>query len=212
MMNRIVNLKNFIFSKKKSKGITLIEMMVVLGIFSMVLISITTYVWMSLRAQNKSVKHILAQNSARKALLVATAEIRGSMYSDAGAYPIVEATANTITFYTNIDEDINAERVRYFMDSSELKRGVIEPQGDPPNYNGVEQINTLARYITNPGSIFTYYDQEYDGTSNPLTFPVNKSVIKLVKFYLTIDVDTQRLPESVSVSTGVQLRNLKENL
>jgi len=200
------------FIKKKSKGITLIEMIVVLGIFSMALVAITTYAWMSLRAQNKSVKHILAQNSARKALSVAASEIRSSMYSDAGAYPIVEATANSITFYTNVDEDINAERVRYFINGSDLKRGVIEPQGDPPNYDGTEQVNTLARYITNPNNIFTYYDQNYEGTNDPLAFPVNKSIIKIVRFNLTIDVDTQRLPEPVNVNTEAQLRNLKENL
>ncbi|NQU99764.1 MAG: hypothetical protein HQ538_03415, partial [Parcubacteria group bacterium] len=51
-----------------------------------------------------------------------------------------------------------------------------------------------------------------DGTGDPLPFPVNKSVIKLVRFHLTIDVDTQRLPEPVNVNTGAQLRNLKENL
>ena len=204
-----MNFKSYL---KKSEGITLIEMTVVLGIFAIVLVSITVYIWMSLRAQNKSVKHILAQNNARKALSVATAEIRSSMYSDAGSYPIAEATANSITFYTNVDEDVNAERVRYYMDGSELKRGVIEPQGDPPEYTSTEQVNTLAKYITNLDSIFTFYDQNYEGTNNPLPFPVNKSIIKFVKFNLTIDVDTQRLPEPVNVTTGAQLRNLKENL
>lgn len=203
-------LKNF--NHKKERGITLIEMTVVLGIFSMILVSITVYIWMTLRAQNKSVKHILAQNSARKALSVAASEIRGSMYSDAGSYPIVEATANSITFYTNVDDDINAEQVRYYMDGSDMKRGVVEPEGSPPNYNGTEQVNTLASYITNTDSIFTYYSQEYEGTIDPLAFPVNKSIIKLVRFNLTIDVDTQRLPEPVNVYTEAQLRNLKENL
>ncbi len=201
-----------VLNKNKSAGITLIEMVVVLGIFSMVLVSITVYAWMSLRAQNKSVKHILAQNSARKALSITASEIRSSMYSDTGAYPIVDATANSITFYTNIDGDINAERVRYYTEGSELKRGVIEPQGDPPNYDDVEQVNTLAQYITNPDNVFSYYDQDYEGTRNPLSFPVNKSVIKLVRLNLTIDVDTQRLPEPINVSTEAQLRNLKENL
>lgn len=205
-MNKI---KSYI---KKSEGITLVEMIVVMGLFAVVLVSITVYAWMSLRAQNKSVKHILAQNSARRALSSISSEVRSSMYSDAGAFPIEAVTANSITFYTNIDDDVNAERVRYFMDGSDLKRGVIEPAGDPPEYLGVENVNTLARYITNPDSIFTYYDENYDGTTSPLSFPVNKSIIKLVRVDLIIDVDTQRLPEPVSVNTEAQLRNLKENL
>lgn len=199
-------------NKNKTAGITLIEMIVVLGVLAIALVGITTYVWMSLRAQDKSVKHILVQNSARKALTTMAAEIRSSMYSDAGSFPVVLAEASTLTFYTNIDDDINAERVRYFMDGSVLKKGVIEPSGDPPEYTSAEQVTTLANYIINPDSIFTYFDQNYKGTENPLSFPVNKSVIKLIRIDLVIDVDTQRLPNPVNVTTEANLRNLKENL
>lgn len=199
-------------NNKKAAGITLVEMIVVLGIFSIALVGITTYVWMSLRAQDKSVKHILVQNSARRSLTTMAAEIRSSMYSDAGAYPVVEATANTLTFYTNIDDDINAERVRYFIDGNTLKKGVIEPSGDPPEYIGTEQITTLATYVINPSSIFNYYDQDYKGTGDSLAFPVNKSVIKLIRIDLIIDVDTQRLPNPIDITTEANLRNLKENL
>ena len=199
-------------NKNKTAGITLIEMIVVLGVLAIALVGITTYVWMSLRAQDKSVKHILVQNSARKALTTMAAEIRSSMYSDAGSFPVVLAEASTLTFYTNIDDDINAERVRYFMDGNVLKKGVIEPSGDPPEYTSAEQVTTLANYIINPDSIFTYFDQNYKGTENPLSFPVNKSVIKLIRIDLIIDVDTQRLPNPVNVTTEANLRNLKENL
>lgn len=202
-----INSKN-----KKSVGITLIEMTVVLGIFSVALVAVTTYVWLGLRVQDKSIKHILAQNSARKAMTSIAAEIRSGMYSDAGSYAINTAEANTLTFYTNIDSDINAERVRYFMDGSNLKRGVVEPQGDPPNYNGTENVTTLARYIINTDNIFSYYDRNYQGTANPLSFPVNKSLIRLVRISLTIDIDINRLPDPVTVTTEAQLRNLKDNL
>jgi len=197
----------------KSAGITILEMVVALGIFAIAITTITTYIWMGLRAQNRSVKHIMAQNNARRALTTIAGEIRSSMYSNAGSYPIETAESKSLTFYTNVDSDIDAEKVHYFLDGTTLKRGVTEPSGQPPNYNGTETITTLASYVVNSSeNIFTYYDQNYEGTTSFLPFPINKSLVSLIRIDLIIDVDSNTPPEPMTTTTEAQLRNLKENL
>ena len=196
-----------------SAGITILEMIVALGVFAIAITIVMTYIWMGLRAQNKSVKHIIAQNNARRALTTMAGEMRSSMYSNAGSYPIEVAESKSLSFYTNIDTDLAAERVRYFLSGTDLKRGVIEPSGQPPSYGGPEAENVLANYVINSAeNIFTYYDQNYDGTTSFLPFPVNKSLISLIRIDLIIDVDSNTPPAPMTTTTEAQLRNLKENL
>ena len=198
---------------KDSAGITILEMIVALGVFAITISIVMTYIWMGLRAQNKSVKHIVAQNNARRALTTIAGEIRSSMYSNAGSYPVEIAEGKSLTFYTNIDADLDAERVRYFLDGTDLKRGVIEPSGQPPGYTDPEVESTLANYVVNDTeNIFTYYDQDYEGTASFLPFPVNKSLISLIRIDLIIDVDSNTPPDPMTTTTEAQLRNLKENL
>ena len=201
-------------TKKRSAGITILEMIIVLGIFGVVLTITTTYFWMSLRAQNRSVKHIVAQSNARRALTNMAGEIRSNMYSDAGSYPIEVAEGQSLTLYTNVDDDVNAEKVRYFIDGTDLRRGVIEPTGQPPSYpTGNEEVNTLASYVANGANdLFTYYDRDYEGTTSPLPSPVNKSNVRLIRINLIIDVDSNTPPDPITVTTEAQLRNLKDNL
>ncbi|MFH2105266.1 MAG: type II secretion system protein [Parcubacteria group bacterium] len=206
-------MKQQVKTKKRTAGITLLEMIVVLGIFGVALVITTSYFWMGLRAQNKSVKGIVAQNNARRALTAMAGEIRSSMDSNAGSYPLEVAEGQSLTFYTNVDGDVDAEKVRYFLSGTDLKRGVTEPSGQPPNYNGTEQENILANYIANnTANIFTYYDRDYEGTTSFLSFPVNKSQVRLIRIDLIIDVDSNTPPAPLTVTTEAQLRNLKDNL
>ncbi len=188
-------------------------MIVVLGIFGVALVITTSYFWLGLRAQNKSVNGIVAQSNARRALTTMAGEIRGGMDSDAGSYPLEITEGQSLTFYTNVDDDVSAEKVRYFLSGTDLKRGVTEPSGQPPSYGGTEQENILANYVVNDTeNIFTYYDRDYEGTASFLSFPVNKSQVRLIRIDLMIDVDSNTPPDPLTVTTEAQLRNLKDNL
>ncbi|NQV13570.1 MAG: type II secretion system protein [Parcubacteria group bacterium] len=206
-------MKQLAKTKKRTAGITLLEMIIVLGIFGVALVITTSYFWMGLRAQNKSVQGIVAQNNARRALTTMAGEIRGAMDSNAGGYPLEVAEGQSLTFYANVDGDIDAEKVRYFLAGTDLKRGVTEPSGQPPSYGGTEQENVLANYVANDvENMFTYYDRDYEGAASFLPFPVNKSQVRLIRIDLIIDVDSNTPPAPLTVTTEAQLRNLKDNL
>jgi len=156
---------------------------------------------------------LAAQDEARKALKIITAEIRPLSPSSVGAYPIAEANPTSFIFYSDIDNDQFKERVRYFLSGTTLKKGVIKPSGTPLTYNPAnETISEIIHDITSGTTlIFDYYDNNYDGTTSPLTQPVDMSAIRLIKITVVIDKNPNKYPGPITLTTQVSMRNLKDN-
>lgn len=187
------------------RGFSLIEIILALTIFSLLLITLVSFEAGIFR-QNVFYQGSLATNqSVRLALKQMVAALRAAGPSDGGAYPIAAASARAITFYSDLDKNGSRERVRYFLDGTELKRGVIESGGMPPVYNpAAEQYRVLVSNLSDPNQlIFTYYDRNYTGTSTALSYPVYLPAIRLVKISLKLNL---------TYSTRVMIRSLKDNL
>ena len=106
-------------------------------------------------------------------------------------------------------------RIRYYLATSTLYKGVIVPSGSPLTYNlGQEKILTVQTdLISTTTPIFYYYDGNYNGSSTPLTQPVNTTQIKYVKINLNIlKQNTISDSSTFNISTGASIRNLKTNL
>jgi len=197
-----------------SSGFTIIEAL--FGVFIFLLIALAV---IALQTDIFSLNTILSggmssQQEARTAFKKMTAEIRTASISNNGAYPIEKATATEFIFFSDIDDDQLKERVRYFLDGTTLKKGVVKPAGSPLVYNlASEKITELIHYLANGATpIFSYYDTNYDGTTDALTFPVTITTVRLVKITTIIDRDASRAPSPITVITQVNLRNLKDNL
>jgi hypothetical protein len=158
---------------------------------------------------------LASQDEARRALRHIIAEVRTASPSNLGAYPISSVGTSSITFFTDSDGDLLKEQIRYFMSGTTLRRGSIKPSGSPLAYNSAnEQFSDAAHNIRNATSspIFYYYDTNYDGTTPPLSYPIDVSTIRLIKVSLFIDDDMLRAPDSIEVTTQISMRNLKDNL
>lgn len=156
-----------------------------------------------------------AENELRSILNPFPGEVRSAASSDRGDYPIVTAAADEFTFYTDVDFNGSRERVRYFIEDSSLKKGILESEGDPEIYDSdneviIEVVGDLV--VENSG--FTYYGDDYDGetSSTALAQPVFPNEVRLVEVFMAVDSDPQKPPKEVSVSTKVSIRNLKDNL
>lgn len=201
--------------KSNNKGITLLEIVFSVSVFTLIIIGITLFarnVWV----YNSFIQNSLITNDyARETLKTMTKEIRTASTSSNGAYAINEANSTSFIFFSDVDSDGVKERIRYYLyteanGTKTLKRGLIEPTGSPYTYTGTETNKILAKGVTNT-NIFEYYDRDYDGTTSPLSSPVNIPLIRLVKVNLTIDQDPNKDPGPTSFSTQVSLRNLKDN-
>lgn len=198
---------------KDQKGISLVEMIVVISIMTLLLSGLIAMIVYGYDYQRSSIQQIVALENGRRSLETMTAEMRNIAQADNGAYAIEQAQDQSLIFYADIDGDSQKERVRYYLDGIDFKKGVIEPEGELVTYSGEEQISTLTTYIANGASpIFIYYDESYTGTEDFLSQPVDITDVKLIHILLSIDVDPNRDPDASILETEVQLRNLKTNL
>ncbi len=204
--------------KNKKRGFTLIETLVVLGIFILALGAVNGFLIYAYRAKDFSLAQALAIDSARNGINKLTEELREAIQSDSGTYLLESGQNFEIIFYSDIDKNDQVERVRYFLEDEELKKGVIEPSGTPVDYSGPEKIKIVSDYVKNTSSIplFYFYDQAYAGkeTDLPLITPVTGDLldeITLIGFKMEIDVNPERGPKILDIESKVQLRNTKQN-
>jgi len=199
---------------KKNMGFALAEIIVAVAIFSLI-IGLVALFQSDIFSLNRILQVGLQnQAEAKKVVRPFANEVRSAVPSNLGAYPIAEVGTTTFTFYSDIDGDGLRERVRYFRDENDFKKGVIKPGGQPLEYD--EDNEEIAEVVHDVmiQDIFFYYDSSYDGTasSTPLEYPIAPSDVRLVKVLLVIDNDPNNPPAPIEITTQVSIRNLKDNL
>jgi hypothetical protein len=157
-----------------------------------------------------------AQADLLKVLSAWSHELRSAAPAETGAFPILTAATNTLTFYSDIDDDGVVERVRYFLSGTKIQKGVIKPTGTPFAYvAGNETVTDQVRnVVASATSIFQYYDSSYTGTASstaPLPSPVSTNAVRMIKIIVGVDRNASRPPGPVEVTTQISLRNLKDN-
>ncbi|MFH0856908.1 MAG: hypothetical protein V1860_03355 [bacterium] len=200
--------------KNENYGFTLLEVVIVLGISVMIGISLSM-MQKDIFSLNRNLSGTLdIQRETRQMLQSMSKEIRSASLSSIGAYPIDSANAASFIFYSDSDMDGLNERIRYFLDGNILKKGIINPSGNPLVYNlGAEIITDAVHNIDNGAeNIFSYYDANYDGESPSLAAPVDIIKIRLVKINIIVKNNLSDPPNSMNLITQVSLRNLKDNL
>ncbi len=204
-------MKNKIFKR----GITLLEVLISVAILSMMILTASTFQRDVFSLNTNLQSSLNAQLDARHLVKVMVAELRKTIQSSAGAYPIELASSTAVTFYSDVNNNGSIDRVRYFQSGSTIKKGVVTPTGNPLTYNSNnEVVTTLINSVVSSSSlpIFQYYSSSYTGTTSPLTFPITISSVRLVKITVIIDSDPNRSPVPIIVTSSVNLRNLKDNL
>lgn len=197
--------------KKAIRGITLIETIVTVAIIFVVLGAISGSVITLYRTHKYTLEQSQAITEARRGVETMVKEIREAVPGDDGAYVIELAQDYEFIFYSDIDKDEAAERVRYFIDDTDFKKGVINPSaGWPVSYPlGNEEISILSRYIRNQPPVFHYFNGDGDEITE---LPARLKDTKLMRVYLVINVDPAQPPQNYELSSDIQIRNLKTNL
>lgn len=191
----------------KNSGFTLTELSVVIAIIIIVASIFNTYLFRS----NKAIKFVeefnMAVDNAKKGIDGLNLELREATTAENGSYAIESAGEQSLIFYSDVDIDDQTERVRYFLDGKNLKKGVIEPTGNPATYNEANEVTSiLSQYVENNAiPIFTYYDEN----NNLLSAPIPLTQIRLIHTYLEVNVTPERAPVNYAIENNVHLRNLK---
>jgi len=137
-------------------------------------------------------------------------EVRSMGPGENGSYPIATATETEFSFFSDIDSDGDFEQVRYFLEGTTLRKGVINPTDDePPAYPpGNEIVTDAARFLV-PGPVFSYFAEGYASQTGPLAFPVAVNAIRMISVTGTTDIDPLQPPLPATLSTYITIRNLR---
>jgi len=202
---------------KKNNGFTLIETLVVLGVFIFALGAVTSFLIYTYKAENYSVTQALAIDSARKGVNNFTKEIREAIQSDSGTYLLEKCEDFEVIFYGDIDSDNDIEKIHYFLEDEKMKKGVINSSGSPAVYTSEEEIKIISNYVKNTTTpLFYFYDSTFSGKEDdlPLTTPVPGDLlneITMIGIEMKVDVNPLRAPKILEIKSKIQLRNTKQN-
>lgn len=199
---------------KKLKGMTVIEALMAIILFvvsSLMVASLVVYGYRShLRISNEG----LATDRINVSIQNLVEELRKVRNGDNGSYAIDSANRNQIVFYSDIDLDGEAEKIRYFLTGENLFRGITEGTGEPVQYPSEDEaVTKIGTGIVNDEEdpLFSYWGIDEETSQDvELEYPIDISEIRLVavnpKTLAGGDPSKER-----RASSKVFLRNLGNN-
>jgi type II secretory pathway component PulJ len=199
-------------NKYTPKGMTLVEVVVVVGIFTLMSIAISTSI-QSLYQQNAySYAQANEVDNARRGINRFARDVREMTYSENGAFPVVTMQPHLLAFYSDIDKDNSVEYVEYQLSTTTIRKRVYNAAGNPPVYTTTpNETIILSEYVQNLNqatSTFFYYDENGAvlSASSPLTD------VRYIEAQIIVNIDPLRSPGEFMLRVGVTPRNLKDNL
>ena len=199
---------------QKKKGMTLLEAIIAIAIFVIGVEGFSLLFARSWQANHFIFESGQASLLASQATTEVVNDLRKAKLSDTGEYSVKSGSDFDLVVYTDVDSDGTTERVHYFLDGHNLKKGISKPSGNPLSYpSGDDSVKILSGYIINNSSqpVFYYYNKDYPGDTvhNPLAIPVSVSDVKMIKIHLMINIDPGKAPENINIESFAQLRNVQ---
>lgn len=188
------------------RGFTLLETVITVTLFTFFLGAIAAAAHTFYTARTTAVEQAFALQYARTGISSVVRDVREAAYADSGQYPIDTIDPYELVFFADTDRDNSVEKIRYFLQGSELQKGVIDATGNPPTYTGSESISVIARDVRNSDRgepVFTYYTR---GSATSTTDVVTD--VGYITVSLTINVTPWRQPNDYSLSSSAALRNV----
>lgn len=198
------------------KGFTLLELMVSGFLFSVIVALVAGFAVYYFKNYSFSFEEQQQVGQVSQVLTQMMREIRRARNAEDGGWPLVQTDDTTLVFYADTTGDGKTDRVRYYMNGTDLMKGVISPTGNPLTYDSAnEKLLTLLNNVNATSSaIFRYYNGDYpsDQINNPLT-PANRILnTRYITVTLTIDVSKNFSASAYTQTSGTEIRSLKSNL
>jgi len=137
----------FAVHRKKIRGYTLIEMLVVIAIIGIIMPAIYLAINALYETHAYTLTRSFALTEATKGVREVIRDVRSAVYAENGALPLVEIGTSTLTMYTDTDFDGRVERVRYFLNGTDVQKGIIEPTSTSSYPVSTEVVETMAQHI-----------------------------------------------------------------
>lgn len=197
--------------KQNIRGMTLVEMLVVIALYTIVLLALTNNIVAFYRFNSYTIAQAYQVDGARRGMQFLVRDLREMTYADNGTFPLARMQSNLIGFYSDIDRDNSVEYVEYQLASTTFTKRIYNATGTPPVYNGTPSetivLSTYVQNINQATSTFLYYDEN----GNRSTASSTVTDIRYIEAKIIVNIDPVRDPGQFMLRSSSALRNLKEN-
>jgi len=203
-------------SKKKTiRGMSFVEMIVVLALFSILMIAIGDTVTALYKLKAYTIGQTYQVSNARRGVQTFIKNIREMTFADNGTFPLARMSEHVIGFYSDIDRDSSVEYVEYELATSTiLTKRIYNAIGSPTTYDTTSPDETiiLSEYVQNilqGTSTFLYYDTAGN------TMPGGSTAVTDVRYItmqLIVNIDPTRNPGQFMLRSSATLRNIMDNI
>lgn len=190
------------------RGLSFIEVLVVLAIFSLIMVAIVDSVIFFYKANTSSLEQGYQIENARRGNELLVRDVREATYGDNGAYPLAAIATSSVTFYSDTDSDGAIEQIRYYLVGTVLYRNVTDSSGSPPVYTGMGTTTTVSQYVRNTEEGTTLF-RYYDATNSEVTDPALIKKVLSVSIILVVDIVQRHAPGRFTLKGSATLRNLR---
>lgn len=199
-MNKLTTINN--------TGFSLVETILVVAISTFVFLAMVSAINFFYRTNDYSVQQAAAITSARRGVENMVRDIREASYSNNGAYPVLEMSTSSFTFFSDIDQDEMVEQVRYFLDGTDFKLAATKPTGNPPSYTtGTENTQIVSDNVRNNAQnepVFRYFN----AAGQEMTDLEKREELAFVRVEVIVNVDPNRKPENITLHSSATMRNV----
>ena len=201
-----------LFSTEQN-GMTLLEVVIAVGIFTVLSLVITASAADFYRINSYTIEQTEEIENARRGMTQWNRDVKEVTSGEDGSFPIVVIDQHRFGYFSDTDQDDEVEYIEYILASTTLRKFTYSATGTPSVYNYVtpEKTEILSLYVQNINqgtSTFLYYDNA--GNSLSSTSPVID--VRYIRAQFIINIDQYRSPGEFMLRSSIAPRNLKDNL
>ena len=199
---------------KNFSGLSLMEMMVAISIFTIAIAGFSTLYIRAMKSNSYTLKMGQTSTALSQGLNKMVEYIRTARQGDNGNAAIVAIADNSLTIYSDFDNDQITERLHFYLNNQQIKLGITNPTtGANKTYpSGDEETRLIAEHIVNgvEDKLFQYYPVGLaQAPIEPSTGDI--SAIRMVEIFLKMNIDINRRENDFEMRSFVEFRNLNDN-
>lgn len=196
------------YTHTHNRGLTLVETVVFIAVFVVIIGAIVAALQYMYKGQRFVFEQSDASRSARTGIDRIVRNLREVSYADDGAYSVESMSTSSMVFFSDFDNDERVERVRYFLEDGNVKRGVVESAGTPPEYDmNTEVVQVISDYVRNEAlgiPLFTFFDTEGDEMNDYSAV----ADVAFVTVRLVVNIHPESAPIDYELRSSATLRNV----
>lgn len=198
---------------KHEQGMTFIEMVVAISIFTVLSLVIVESIVRLYEYNAYSLEQANEVESARRGMTQWNSDVKEMVTAEDGTYPLAVIEERKLGYYSDTDLDNSVEYVEYMLATTTLTKYTYNATGSPATYDlsnpdTEEILSVYVRNISQNIPMFTYYNAA--GATMASTSPLID--VRYISAKIIVNIDPVRFPNEFMLSSSVAPRNLKDNL